>query len=107
MTDGGELNFFLGIHIERNDDTLKIDQIQYLKNILKKFNMDDSHPISTPIEHKLNLVLGKNNEICDKPYKQLISCLIYAMLGTRLDLCHAISFLAGINVILLNNIRYI
>lgn len=92
MTDGGELNFFLGIHIKRNHDTLEIDQIQYLKNVLKKFNMEDSHPISTPMEHKLNLVYDKNDEICDKPYKQLIGCLMYAMLGTRPDLCHAVSY---------------
>lgn len=87
-----KLNFFLGIHIERNHDILKIDQIQYLKNVLKKFNMEDCHPISTPIEHKFNLTWDKNDEICDKPYKQLIGCLMYAMLGTRPDLCHAVSY---------------
>lgn len=45
MTDREELNFFLGLHIERNDFSLKIDQIQYLTNLLKKLNMDDCHPI--------------------------------------------------------------
>jgi len=92
ITDGGELNFFLGIHIERNHDTLKIDQIQYLKGVFKKFNMEDCHPISIPIEHKLNLTCNKNDKICDKPYKQLIGCLMYAMLGTRPDLCHVVSY---------------
>lgn len=41
MTDGGELNFFLVYLTERNDFSLKIDQIQYLTNLLKKFNMND------------------------------------------------------------------
>jgi len=67
MTDDSELNFFLGIHIERNHDTLKIDQIQYLNNVLKKFNMDDSHWISTPIEHK------KCNLTCDKNYDIIVT----------------------------------
>lgn len=40
MIDGGELFFFLGLHIERNYFSLKIVQIQYLTNFLRKFSMD-------------------------------------------------------------------
>jgi len=68
--------------------------------------MEDCHPILTPIEHKLNLACDKNDEICDKPYKQLIGCLMYAMLVTRPDLCRVMLsiILADIYVIRLNNI---
>lgn len=46
---------------------LIIDQKQYLINLLKKFNMEDCHPISTPMEHKLYLNNDTKIKVCDKP----------------------------------------
>jgi hypothetical protein len=39
MNDLGELHFFLGMEVERNRDErlLRINQIKYLKEILKRF----------------------------------------------------------------------
>ncbi len=39
MKDLGELHFFLGMEVERNNDEqlLRINQIKYLKEILKRF----------------------------------------------------------------------
>jgi len=56
-----------------------------------EINFEKNHPISTPMEYKLSTVFNKNPEICYKPYKQLVGCLMYVMFGTRPDLCLTIS----------------
>jgi hypothetical protein len=50
MKDLGELHFFLGMEVERNHDErlLRINQIKYLKEILKHFGMEECKPIRVP-----------------------------------------------------------
>ncbi len=47
MKDLGEFHFFLGMEVERNRDQriLRINQIKYLKEILKRFRMEKCKPI--------------------------------------------------------------
>lgn len=94
MTDIGRANTFLGIHIERDENTgtIKIGQAEYFRRMLRKFNMMDCKPIATPIENGLDLKKGEINQNCDAPYRELIGCLTYATLTTRPDLCAATSY---------------
>jgi uncharacterized protein YqgV (UPF0045/DUF77 family) len=45
----GELPFFLGIQIKQAKDGTFVQQAKYMKEILKKFKMDDLKPMSTPM----------------------------------------------------------
>ena len=45
----GELNFFLGLYISQLNDGIFISQSKYIKEMLKKFGMEDCKPISTPM----------------------------------------------------------
>ena len=45
----GKLSFFLGLCIIQSLEGLFLFQEKYLKEMLKKFQMEDSSPISTPI----------------------------------------------------------
>jgi transposase InsO family protein len=49
MKDLGKLHFFLGMEVERNRDErlLRINQIKYLKEILKRFRMEECKPIGS------------------------------------------------------------
>ena len=49
MSMMGELNFFLGLQISQSDDGIHISQSKYCKEMLKKFEMDNAKPISTPM----------------------------------------------------------
>ena len=51
--------------------------------------MSDCKSVATPIECNLNLEKGKENKRIDKPYRELISCLMYVALTSRPDLCAA------------------
>ncbi len=93
MKDLGDLHFFLGMEVERDraQHLLYINQIRYLKEILKRFHMEDCKPIAVPLDPKTKL---KKNEIKDVemvPYQQTVGSLMYAMLCTWLDLAYPIS----------------
>ncbi|GJV49975.1 retrovirus-related pol polyprotein from transposon TNT 1-94 [Tanacetum coccineum] len=49
MSMMGELNFFLGLQIKQLDDGIFFNQSKYIKEMLKKFRLEDSKPIKTPI----------------------------------------------------------
>jgi hypothetical protein len=45
----GELSYFLGLQVNQSYAGIFISQEKYLKEMLKKFQMEDSSPISTPM----------------------------------------------------------
>jgi len=98
MKDLGELHFFLGMEVERNRDErlLCINQIKYLKEILKRFRMEECKPIGVPLDPKVKLQRNANGNDASKgfPYRQAVASLMYAMLCTRLDLAYPISVLS-------------
>lgn len=94
MTDLKEVKFFLGINVERSDKEISLDQSAYLQSVLKKYNMNECKSISTPLTVKLNYI-DLNSEIhYDAPCRNLIGCLMYAMLCTRPDLCISLNLLS-------------
>ena len=52
----GEIKFFVGLQIQQSKNGIYITQSKYIKEILKKFGMEDSKPIGTPISarHKIH-----------------------------------------------------
>lgn len=97
MTDIGRVGTFLGMHIEHDvsHGTIGMSQRHYLRNVLRKFDMTDCKPASTPIEKGLQLDKGGSNENSNQPYRELIGCLMYATLTTRPDLCAAVNYFSG------------
>ena len=51
-----EIKLFVGLHIQQKKDGIYITQSKYIKEILKKFGMEDSRPIGTPMStgHKIS-----------------------------------------------------
>ena len=56
----GEIELFVGLQVHQQKHGIFVTQSKYIKEILKKFGLRDSKPISTPMEigHKLS----KNDE---------------------------------------------
>jgi hypothetical protein len=81
MKDLGELHFFLGMEVERNRDErlLRISQIKYLKEILKRFRMEECKPIGVPLDPKVKLQRNANGNDESKgfPYQQAVGSLMY------------------------------
>ena len=45
----GELSYFLGLQIKQMKNGIFVSQGKYIKDMLKKFGMDDAKAISTPM----------------------------------------------------------
>ncbi|GJZ79461.1 retrovirus-related pol polyprotein from transposon TNT 1-94 [Tanacetum coccineum] len=55
MSMMGELNFFLGLQIKQLEDGIFFNQSKYIKDMLKKFGLEDSKPMKTPISTETKL----------------------------------------------------
>ncbi len=68
MDDRGEIDFILGMKVSRDrvNKVLTIDQKAYLKDVLKRFGMEDCRPVATPVEPEKKFDKGtEEEERCD------------------------------------------
>jgi hypothetical protein len=95
MKDLGVLKKIVGIRVIDSDNRISMDQEEYIKDILSKFNMGNCKPISTPLAIK-NRNHKENNELFQDEtlFKQLVGSLIYLSNNTRPDICYAVNQLA-------------
>jgi hypothetical protein len=86
MSMMGELQFFLGLQIKQAKEGTFVHQSKYTKDILKKFKMDHSKPLSTLMSTTTTLDADEDGEPVDqKEYRSMISSLLY-LTATRLDI---------------------
>lgn len=90
--DLGEIKNFLGMHIERNNGEMKISQIEMIKKLLEKFNMQNCKGNQTPME--VNFQPDLKEQIVNVPYRELIGSLLYISMISRPDIVYATSFLS-------------
>ncbi|KAH9740957.1 hypothetical protein KPL70_002426 [Citrus sinensis] len=99
MKDLGPANKILGmqIHRYRNNRNIWLSQKNYLKKILRRFNMQDCKSISTPlpVNFKLSSSMCPSNEVEMKelsqvPYASVVGSLMFAMICTRPDIAQAV-----------------
>nr|GFA61268.1 copia protein [Tanacetum cinerariifolium] len=55
MSMMGELNFFLGLQIKQMEDEIFFNQFKYIKEMLKKFGLEDSKPTKTSMSTEIKL----------------------------------------------------
>ncbi|KAK9146217.1 hypothetical protein Sjap_006120 [Stephania japonica] len=103
MKDLGPANKILGMQIHRDINNRKIwlSQKNYLKKILRRFNMQDCKPISTPlsINFKLSSSISPSSEeermeMSRKPYASAVGRLMFAMICTRPDIAQAVGVIS-------------
>ncbi|GKA17340.1 retrovirus-related pol polyprotein from transposon TNT 1-94 [Tanacetum coccineum] len=74
----GELNFFLGLQIKQLEDGIFFNQSKYIKEMLKKFSLEDSEPIKTPMSSETKLTKDEDEESVDNiKYHGMIGSLPY------------------------------
>ena len=90
----GELSFFLGLQVNQMKNGIFISQNKYVKEMLKKFTMDDCKPVSTPM--MIGCKLSKDDQapsIDQTQYRFMIGSLLY-LTATRLDILQAVCLVA-------------
>lgn len=85
-----ELNFSLGLQVNKNSKGIFISQSKYIKELLKKFGFENSKPVCTPMTTRCKLT--KYDESCKvdtSQYRSTIGGLLY-WTTTRLDITYAV-----------------
>ena len=86
MSMFGEIKFFLVLQIQQRKNGIYITQSKYIKEILKKFGMEDSKLVGTPMCTRLKLTKDNDSKEVDQTlYRSLIEKLQYVV-HTRLDI---------------------
>ncbi|GKB60718.1 retrovirus-related pol polyprotein from transposon TNT 1-94 [Tanacetum coccineum] len=90
----GELNFFLGLQIKQMEDGIFFNQSKYIKEMLKKFSLEDSKPIKTPMSSDAKLMKDKECELVDSTkYRGMIGSLLY-LTASRPDIMFSVCICA-------------
>nr|GEY78298.1 retrovirus-related Pol polyprotein from transposon TNT 1-94 [Tanacetum cinerariifolium] len=78
MSMMGELNFFLRLQIKQMEDGIFFNQFKYIKEMLKKFGLEESKPMKTPMSSDIKLTKDEECESVDSTkYRGMIGSLSY------------------------------
>jgi hypothetical protein len=74
----GELQFSLGLQIKQSKEGTFVHQAKYTKDIVRKFKMEDSKAMATPMSTTTTLDADEEGEHVDqKEYRSMIGSLLY------------------------------
>jgi hypothetical protein len=86
MSMMGELQFFLGLQFKQSKEETFVHQVKYTKDIVRKFEMEDSNAMTTPMSTTTALDVNEEGEHVDqKEYRSMIGSLLY-LTATRPDI---------------------
>jgi hypothetical protein len=74
----GKLSFFLGLQIKQLKDGIFVSQTKYLRDMFKKFGLEDAKAIKTPMATNGHLDFDEGGTIVDqKLFRSIIGSLLY------------------------------
>ena len=100
ITHEGTLDRFLGIHFERSQDkwSWTASMGAYIDKIVKRFGLEDSRKVTTPMEPGFALnaedFLEEPTEAMVTEMRSLIGSIGYCATAVRFDISHAVSVLS-------------
>lgn len=106
ITDLGDASSVVGMRIIRNDKkkSISIDQSAYISKLLDRFGLSECNPVGSPMDPHQKLSSedspksdDERNQMDEKPYRELIGCLMYLSHMTRPDICFATCLLSRFN----------
>ncbi|GJT48893.1 retrovirus-related pol polyprotein from transposon TNT 1-94 [Tanacetum coccineum] len=90
MSMMGELNFLLELQIKQMEDNIFFNQSKYIKEMLKKFGLEESKPMKTPMSSDTKLTKNKECESEDSTkYRGMICSLLY-LTASRPDIMFSV-----------------
>lgn len=91
MSMVGELNFFLGLQIKKSSSSTSIHQQKYIKDLLKKFDMNETKTNDTPIGMETKLDTDETGSpVNDTKYRGMIGSLL-CLTASRPDIVFSVS----------------
>ena len=78
ITISNKCDFILQMSLEWNNDELYLSQNREIERRIEKYNLKDfKQTFNTPMEAKLHLTAGPNDNLPDVPYAQLVCALLF------------------------------
>jgi len=109
MKSMSEVCYVLGVKIlrDRSRKLLCLFQETYIKKILERFQMQVCKPVDTPVEKGSTLSISmcpqsseEKEKLARVSYSNDFGSLMYAMMYTRPDICHAVGLVSRFQAIL-------
>jgi hypothetical protein len=86
MSIMGGLTLFLGIQVKQMKQDIFVHQAKYTNDLMKKFNMVELKPVSTPMSSAASLAPDEDGEAVEqREYRSMIGSLLY-LTATRSDI---------------------
>jgi hypothetical protein len=86
----GELSFFLGLQIRQSNRGIFISQTKYIREMIKRFEMEDYKPVITPMQTSCKLSKDDDSKSTDqRQYWSMIGNLLYVT-TSRPDVMQAV-----------------
>jgi hypothetical protein len=74
----GELSFILGLQIHQSNQGIFISQTNYIREMLKRFRIEDYKPVITPMQTICKLSKDDDSKSTDqRQYRSMIGNLLY------------------------------
>ena len=90
MSMMGELNFFLGLQIKQLKGGTFINQAKYIRDLLKKFNLEEVKAKNTSMGSSIKLGMDEKGKSVDQTkYRDMISFLLY-LTASRPDIMYSV-----------------
>jgi hypothetical protein len=94
MTYIGLMNYFLGLEVWQEPRHIFLGQRKYAFDIMRRFQMDDCRPMTTPMITNWKKLHASDSQLVDSTlYHQLISSLMY-LVNTRSGICFLVNTLS-------------
>ena len=94
MSMMGELNFFLGLQIKQLKERTFINQAKYIRDLLKKFNLEEVKAKNTPMSSSIKLDMDEKGKSVDQiKYRGMIGSLLY-LTASRPDIMYSVCLCA-------------
>ncbi|KAK8936156.1 hypothetical protein KSP39_PZI014125 [Platanthera zijinensis] len=89
MSSMGELKFFLGLQVRQTDDGLSISQSKFTKELIKKYGMESSSTMRTPMGTSMPICKDEAGKPVDESlYRGIVGSLLY-LTASRPDIMYA------------------
>ena len=94
MSMVGELTFFLGFQVKQKKEGIFISQEKYVRNIVKRFELDSKKHASTPMSSSTKLNIDSSGvEVSPTLYRSIIGSLLY-LITSRPDIAFSVGVCA-------------
>jgi hypothetical protein len=76
----GEIYFFIGLQIHQSNQGIFICQTKYIREMIKRFGMEDCKPVITPMQTSCKLRKYDDSKSTDhRKYRSMIGILLYVI----------------------------